>query len=316
MCNCRTEEIQKNRKKVVSKPKGTSTNNSNKKPINNKNNNPQLQSINKKKEIKKNEIPKQIINQNENNNVQNLDIKNENHVQTMPLENINNMNYYNKQNIIIPSKPKVEQIDENEGPHFSEGLFLSKLVKSRIYNIDEMSKDQEQFKSDLNYLLEKLNEILTQHGELLYKKDEEETMAQIEQLNYVANLRRKDIQTSKNQNKIFKEQYELLNNKYKATNSEKIDEIEVKLEEMKLENHKLTKEIRDAKNKQNVKAKVLENYSANIKYPREIQSYTEEVKTLSNKKHDYYLKLNTNKKSLVNVLGEFERADKLYKESS
>ena len=140
------------------------------KPINNKNNNPQLQSINKKKEIKKNEIPKQIINQNENNYVQNLDIKNENHVQTMPLENINNMNYYNKQNIIIPSKPKVEQIDENEGPHFSEGLFLSKLVKSRIYNIDEMSKDQEQFKSDLNYLLEKLNEILTQHGELFKRK--------------------------------------------------------------------------------------------------------------------------------------------------
>ena len=43
----------KSRKKVVSKPKGTNTNNSNKKPINNKNNNPQSQSINKKKDIKK-----------------------------------------------------------------------------------------------------------------------------------------------------------------------------------------------------------------------------------------------------------------------
>ena len=43
------------------------------------------------------------------------------------------------------------------------------------------------------------------------------------------------------------------------------------------------------KTKHNTKKKVLENYSSNKKYPQEIKSYTEEVKSLANKKHEYFM---------------------------
>ena len=177
-----------------------------------------------------------------------------------------------------------------------------------------MSKDQEQFKTDLHLLLQKLNDTLTQNAEILYKKPQEDDYIKIEKLNYIANIKRKDIQISKSKNKIFKEQYELLSNRFKNTNADKIDEIEYKLDEIKFENNKLTKDIREYRNKQNVKAKVLETYSANKKYPKEIKSYTEEVKTLSTKKHEYYLRLNKNKKSLMNLIEEFEKTEKIYNE--
>ena len=210
--------------------------------------------------------------------------------------------------------PKIEYADENLGPQFSEEIYLRKCIKNKNNNINEMSKDQDQFKNDLHSLLQKLNDTLTQNAEILYKKPQEDDYIKIEKLNYIANIKRKDIQISKSKNKIFKEQYELLSNRFKNTNADKIDEIEYKLDEIKFENNKLTKDIREYRNKQNVKAKVLETYSANKKYPKEIKSYTEEVKTLSTKKHEYYLRLNKNKKSLMNLIEEFEKTEKIYNE--
>ena len=152
--------------------------------------------------------------------------------------------------------PKIEYADENLGPQFSEEIYLRKCIKNKNNNINEMSKDQDQFKNDLHSLLQKLNDTLTQNAEILYKKPQEDDYIKIEKLNYIANIKRKDIQISKSKNKIFKEQYELLSNRFKNTNADKIDEIEYKLDEIKFENNKLTKDIREYRNKQNVKAKV------------------------------------------------------------
>ena len=216
-----------------------------------------------------------------------------------------------KEEEIIPEKTFAEG---EGGPQFSEEVYLRKCIRNKDNNINDMSKDQEQFKNDLHVLLLKLNDTLTKNAEILYKRPQDEDFNLIEKLNYIASLRRKDIQTAKNQNKIYKEQYELLNNKFKNTNTDKIDEIENKIEEMKLENHKLTKDIRDFRGQRNKKAKELEVYSANKVYPKEIKGYTEEVKTLSSKKHEYYMKLNKNKKSLLNEIAELERAKNLYQE--
>ena len=146
------------------------------------------------------------------------------------------------------------------GPQFSEEVYLRKCIRNKDNNINDMSKDQEQFKNDLHVLLLKLNDTLTKNAEILYKRPQDEDFNLIEKLNYIASLRRKDIQTAKNQNKIYKEQYELLNNKFKNTNTDKIDEIENKLDEIKFENHKLTKDIRDFRGQRNklLKSKKIE----------------------------------------------------------
>ena len=124
----------------------------------------------------------------------------------------------------------------------------------------------------------------------------------------------KDVQLAKNQNRISKEQFELLSKRAANNSIEHIAEIELKLDEMKLENKQLNKQIQNLKKEQNSKKKVLEKYSTNKKYPQEIKSYTDEVKTLSLKKRDYYLKLLNNKKSLNHCLTQLESVDNLYNE--
>lgn len=124
----------------------------------------------------------------------------------------------------------------------------------------------------------------------------------------------KDVQLAKNQNRISKEQFELLSKRAANNSIEHIAEIELKLDEMKLENKQLNKQIQNLKKEQNSKKKVLEKYSTNKKYPQEIKSYTDEVKTLSLKKRDYYLKLLNNKKSLNHCITQLESVDNLYNE--
>ena len=71
-------------------------------------------------------------------------------------------------------------------------------------------------------------------------------------------MRKRDIQTSKNQNKIYKEQLDLLSQKAKNNSTQKISEIELKIDTLKQDNIAITKKIRDMKTKHNTKKKVLE----------------------------------------------------------
>ena len=161
-------------------------------------------------------------------------------------------------------------------------------------------------------MLSKLNDILISAEEILKRPPEKPAL--IQHLEHILDMRKRDIQTSKNQNKIYKEQLDLLSQKAKNNSTQKLSEIELKIDTLKQDNIAITKKIRDMKTKHNTKKKVLENYSANKKYPQEIKSYTEEVKSLANKKHEYFIKLNNNKKSLGNCLLQMEKLEKLYKD--
>ena len=179
-----------------------------------------------------------------------------------------------------------------------------KILKFTIFifskQILDLSQSQENYKIELNNLLSKLNDILISAEEILRRKPENKEI--LNNLERILEVRKRDIITSKNQNKIYKEQLELLSQKAKNNTSSKISEIEFKIDSLKQDNIALTKKIREMKTKQNTKKKVLENYSSNRKFPLEIKSYTEEVKSLSNKKNEYLIKINKNKKYLRNYI--------------
>ena len=76
-------------------------------------------------------------------------------------------------------------------------------------------------------------------------------------------------------------------------------EYEALIEEKKNDNNILNKQIIELKQRSRVGGKKLEAYSGNVKYPQDINNLTNELKTLSKKKADYFSKLNKNIKTLT-----------------
>jgi hypothetical protein len=77
--------------------------------------------------------------------------------------------------------------------------------------------------------------------------------------------------------------------------------MEDQIEKLKKENSENSKKVRVLKNTQILQSKELEVCSVNKKYPQKISEYTEEVKKLVAKKHEYFGKLTSNKKSIINL---------------
>jgi hypothetical protein len=138
----------------------------------------------------------------------------------------------------------------------------------------------------------------------------------IDYLMNLHNIRKRENNLSLSQNKTYKSQYELLINKYNNTkNNDKINEIENKINQIKIDNMNLIKKIRDLKTKQNLKKKKLEILSKNKKIPHEINTKTDDIQSLNSKKFEYYNKLNQNIRSLNNIKIFLEKVKKNYKES-
>jgi len=90
--------------------------------------------------------------------------------------------------------------------------------------------------------------------------------------------------------------------------------MEEQIDLIKKENLDLTKKVRNLKNTQIMQSKELEVCNKNKKYPQKINSQTEEVKNLVAKKHEYFSKLNNNKKSLSNMKVYLQRVSKMFKD--
>jgi hypothetical protein len=90
--------------------------------------------------------------------------------------------------------------------------------------------------------------------------------------------------------------------------------MEEQIDRIKKENLELTKKVRGLKNTQVMQSKELEVCNMHKKYPQKINSQTEEVKNLVAKKHEYFSKLNNNKKSLSNMKVYLQRVSKLFKD--
>ena len=222
---------------------------------------------------------------NENPNIENINNEKENN-ENINNKNINLNNNNNEKKITNPPKKKKKIKPEVKDsyastPIISEEYLLSKKLKNKNLEISQLTNNQEKFKTELESLISKLNTTLNENAHYFTNVNTPtENIEMIQQLNYILSIRQRDYLSAKKQNKIFKEQYDLLNNKYKLNSSEKINEIEEKIEKLKIENTNTRNEITKIKSKSNVKAKVLEDYSNNKKYPLEISNYTHEIKLL------------------------------------
>lgn len=90
--------------------------------------------------------------------------------------------------------------------------------------------------------------------------------------------------------------------------------MEEDIEKLRKENSELTKKISLLRNSHVIQSKQLDTCSKNKKYPSQINSYTEEVKNLVAKKHQYYNKMLAFKKSISNVKSYFSRVVKYFNE--
>lgn len=192
---------------------------------------------------------------------------------------------------------------------------LNALITIKENEISSLSHTQEKYQCELQSLLQKLNGIVTVATSQMNNganAPNQNSQKQLEYLESLRSIRIKDFQKAKSQNKIYKDQYDLYQTKANGISNDKLNELETKIDALVEDNQSLNKKIRDSKNKQNVKSKVLEGYSSNVKYPREIKAYTEEIKSLSSKKHDYYNKLNVNRKALSNCLLQMTKIEELY----
>ena len=219
---------------------------------------------------------------------------------------INNKKTFYKENII--------KNDMGAGtPSYPDNIQdLKEEVNNKTKLILKLSDEQNEYKDKLSSLLEKVNTLMLENSDFLKKEVELEELGSEDNLNelkYQLEQKKKDYNTTKNQNKIYKQQYDLLNNKEKNLNS---DNIEKRLDKIKSENNDLIKQITKLKTKSILEKKKLKNYSNNGKYLTDINKISNELKTLETKKHEYYKKYISNYKLIDTCIKEFENLEKFY----
>jgi len=178
----------------------------------------------------------------------------------------------------------------------------------------KLSDEQDNYKNQLSILLTKLNILIVENSDFLHKEDAEfeefgSKEYNINELQYQLEQKKKDFNLTKNQNKIYKQQYDLLNTKDKNLNS---DNIEKRLDKLKSENNDLFKQITRLKTQSRLDEKKLKNYSNNGKILTDINKISNELKTLESKKHEYFKKYSGNYKLIDNCIKEFENLEKFY----
>ena len=239
----------------------------------------------------KSEKEKEKDNENENKN------ENENENEDENLEKINN-----EENLKEKIKGKYDDLSIEE---------LIEETKKKNNNLIELNEEKEQNKIKLNSIVKELNELISDNQDYLYGKEQD--LYSIEQLKKLLELRKKDLLVSKKANQTFKSQVELFSNKINNVLSpEKIGTFEEQIDQIKKNNININFKIKELKNKSVINSKELNIYAKNKKYPLKIKGYTDDVKSFANIKHDYYNKLNMNKRSLDNLIKEKEILERLY----
>ena len=112
-------------------------------------------------------------------------------------------------------------------PYYCENIQdLKNEVDNKTKIISKLSEEQNNYKFKLNELFQKLNKLLAENVELLYNEEDDEDSKKLENLNELKlqlEKRIKGINSSKNQNKIYKKQYDILATKDKNTKNENIE---------------------------------------------------------------------------------------------
>ena len=219
----------------------------------------------------------------------------------------------------IEKKDEIQKIEMCVGtPYFYNIKGLKNNIETKSKKINEENDAQEKYKISLNNLLNDLNKVLSENVELLYNDAEDENrkkkQANITYLQNILLSYQQKIKESKEKNKLYKQHYELLSKKDENTKMQNVKEYEALIEEKKNDNNELNKKIIELKQKSRVGGKKLEAYSGNKVYPQDINNLTNQLKTLSKKKGDYFAKLNKDKKTLIICQKELENLEKVYSE--
>ena len=206
----------------------------------------------------------------------------------------------NNDNIKLFSK--YENLSEEE---------LKAAIKSKNESLIKLNDEKEQSKTELNSLIKTLNDIIASNTDILYHKEPDPLV--INQLERIVEIRKRDLDMAKKTNQTFKAQCEMVSAKANGKlATERLAGIEGKIDKIKKQNAEMIIKIRELKDKSSIQSKELEECSANKKYPHKIIACTEEIKSLTSKKHDYHMKLARNQRSLDNTMKEMKKLELLY----
>ena len=191
---------------------------------------------------------------------------------------------------------------------------LKNEINNKTKLILKLSDEQNECKDKLYSLLYKLNLYYTENSDFLKKEDAEfyklrEKEENIYELKYKLEQLQKDFTTTKNNNKMLKQQYDSLNNKEKNLNC---DNIQRRIDKIKSENNEILKQITLLKTKSRLEGKKFKNFGKNPKYLTDINQIMNELKTLESKKHEYYKRYSGNYNLIDTCVKEFENLEKIY----
>lgn len=186
---------------------------------------------------------------------------------------------------------------------------LRQLLNEKNESLIKLNKEKEDSKTKLNNIIKKLNDLIAKNGEILYNG--EENPQSIEELERLIKIKTKDLESAKSTNCSYQKQYKFIQKKEKEQNEkEKLNIIENKIDELKIENMKYKNNINQLKKENTFQSKQLENIS-NEKQKNNIKGFTDDIQSISNKKHEYHLKLVINQKSLDSILKELKNLEKM-----
>ncbi len=213
-----------------------------------------------------------------------------------------NMSNYNNENELKELYNKLSNLPRTE---------LIEIITKKNDELIELNGKKEESKTNLNILVKNLNELVANNSDILYQKEPDPYV--IQQLERVCDLRKRDLNTSRKINNTFKIQYKSMSDRVEhLLTPEKINSFESEIDALRKENLDMNSKIKVLKDNNIENGKKIENLKDTKKYSQKIKSYTEEIKSLGSKKHDYYTKINSNKKSLENLIKEKEVLIKLY----
>ena len=304
--------------------------------IDNKENN--LDNENKENNLDNENKENNIDNENKENNIDNENKENniDNEYNELNEIKIDNNDHLNNDSNIIENlknelKEKVENNnekneninteneEENNESTYNENINYEHLTITQLQNelakrtetLLKLNNKKKKSKNKLKLLIKKLNELYTNESDYLKgKKNDKLTIAKIKQL---YDIRKKDLHISIQSNQTFKTQYlfysKRINN---ILEPDKIKTFEEQIDHIKKENLNLLDKIKELNKKNLINSLELKTFNDNKKYPLKIKNFNDDVKSFSSQKHDYYTKLNMNKRSLDNLIKEKDVLKKLY----
>ena len=195
-----------------------------------------------------------------------------------------------------------------------ENYTLEELKKAKALIDDkliELYSEKNKSKKDLESILKNINEKYTNYSD--YLMDKKKDKFTIEKVKQDFEKIKKELQNSKKSNQTVKTQLTIYSNKINnVLTPEKISTFEEEIDKTKKENSEINEKINELSSKSQVNSIELRSYTENKKFPKKINNYTEDVKSFESIKHEYYTKLSMNKKSIENLIKEYNVLKKLY----